>query len=112
MCAADPSRPSLAGRRLRMTTEIGSPPLEEIRSDVGFLLDRVIVAIDAVGDQRVACTDVVLVELDRVQPDDSGFCAGIPFERGRALRLFAARYRFGEDIDLEQRLERGGVALR
>src|SRR3979490_1910402 len=61
-----------------------SLPLEEIRTDVGLLLDRVVVAINAVGDQRVACSHRVFVGPDRVQSDDRGLGPGIPFERGGA----------------------------
>src|ERR1700722_11566911 len=66
-----------------------SLPLEEVRADVGFLLDRVVVAIDAVGDERVVRNDRVLVGLDRVQSDHCGMGPGIPFERGRTLGLLA-----------------------
>src|SRR6266404_648602 len=72
----------IASRSLSSGSNARSLPLEEIRSDVGFLPDRVVVAIDAVGDQGVARDDRVLVELDRVQPDHRGPGAAIPFERG------------------------------
>ena len=45
-------------------TGIQSIPLQEIRSDVCLLLDRVVVAINAVRDQRVARNNRVLVEFD------------------------------------------------
>src|SRR3984957_17117933 len=68
-----------------------SLPLEEVRADVGFLLDRVVVAIDAVGDKRVARNDRVLVRLDRVQSDHRSMGPGIPFKRSRTLGLLAGR---------------------
>jgi hypothetical protein len=44
----------------------GSLALEKVRSDVGLLLDRIEIAKNAVGKQRVTRDHVVLVELDRV----------------------------------------------
>src|SRR5216683_4307102 len=79
-----------------------SIPLEEIRSDVGFLLDGVVVAIDGVGDQRVARNDRVLVGPHRIQPDHRGFGAAVPFERGCALRLFAGRNGLCKNISLDE----------
>src|ERR1044071_6890745 len=38
-------------------------PFQEVRSDIGLFLDGVIVAKDAVGDERAAWDDRVLVEL-------------------------------------------------
>src|SRR5882724_9234181 len=57
-------------------------PLEEIRSDVGLLFDRIEVAIDPIGEQRKARDDPVLVEPDGVQADYIGVGSAIPFERG------------------------------
>src|SRR3954454_3377608 len=50
-------------------------PLQEIRADIGLLPDRIVIAIDAVGDQGVARDDGVLVWLDRVQSDHRGLLA-------------------------------------
>src|SRR5712691_11822389 len=47
-------------------------PLEEIRADIRLPLDRIVIAIDAVGDQCVARNDRVLVEFDRIQANDRG----------------------------------------
>src|SRR5215211_2539522 len=79
-------------------------PLEEIRADIRLFLDRIVVAIDAVGDQRVARENRILVELDRVQADDSSLFAPIPFERRRALRLLAGRNRVGKHRTLDKGL--------
>src|SRR4051812_19555371 len=81
-------------------------PLEEIRADIRLFLDRIVVAIDAVGDQRVARENRILVELDRVQADDSSLFGPIPFERRRALRLLAGRNRVGEHKTLNKGLHR------
>ena len=42
--------------------------LQKVRTDIGLLLDRIVVAIDAVGEQRVARDDRILVELDELRP--------------------------------------------
>src|SRR5258708_25405196 len=73
-------------------------PLEEIRSDVGLFLDRVVVAIDAVRYQRVIRNHGVFVELDRIQPDDSGVFSVVPFERRRTMRAFTCSNRFCKNI--------------
>jgi hemoglobin-like flavoprotein len=79
-----------------------SLPLEEIRTDVGLLLDRIVVAIDAVGDQRVARNHRVFVGPDRVQSDHRGLGAAIPFEGGGARRLLAGRDGVREDIAFDE----------
>src|SRR5436305_15328794 len=81
-------------------------PLEEVRADVGLFLDRIIVAINTIGDQRVARDDRVLAWLDRTEADHGGLLAAIPFERRRALRLFAGRDRIGEDRAFDEGLHR------
>src|SRR5450631_552939 len=79
-----------------------SIPIEEIRSDVGFLLDRIVIAIDAVGHERVAGADRILVELHRVQSDHRGTGPGIPFERSCALYLFTGCNRFSKHITFNE----------
>ena len=69
-----------------------------------FLLDRIVVAIDAVGEQRIARNHRVLIELDRIQPDDRGVGAAIPFEWRRALCALAGRDGLGEYLALDERL--------
>src|ERR1700761_3582192 len=48
--------PRSAGRDAARSDDFAqaSFPLEEIRADIGLFLDRVVVAVNAVGDQRVA----------------------------------------------------------
>src|SRR3984893_8860808 len=75
---------SFSFRELSRRSRQASFPLEKIRSDIGFLLDGIEIAIDAVGKQRVARNDPVFVELDRVQADHIGFGAAIRFERSWA----------------------------
>src|SRR5580700_659101 len=89
-CLSPDLRPFRAGARVLFA-------LEEIRSDIGLLLDRIVVAINAVGDQRIARNHHVFVELDRIQPDYRSTGPVIPFERRGALRLFAGRDGFGEN---------------
>jgi Branched-chain amino acid transport system / permease component len=84
------------------TAAADSIPLEEIRSDVGFLLDRIVIAIDAVGHERVAGNDRVVVELHRVQSDRRGMGPGIPFERGCTLYLFTGCDRFRKDVTFNE----------
>src|SRR5262245_21316333 len=74
-----------------------SVPFQEIRADIRLALDRIEVAIDAVGEQRVARNDGVLVELDRVEADHRGLLAATPLEGCGALRPLASRHGFGED---------------
>ena len=75
-------------------------------------LDGVIVAKDAVGDQRVAREDRILIQLDGSQADDGGLLAAGPFERGGALRLFAGGYRIGEDRAFDERFHRSKLPQR
>src|SRR5882724_8214862 len=79
-----------------------SIPLQEIRTDVGFLLDRIVIAIDAVGNERVARNDGVLVELHRTQSDHRSSRPAIPFERGGTLRFFTGRNRVREHIAFDE----------
>src|SRR5438552_12367130 len=94
--------PAGFGIRLVERRPTASLPFEEVRADVGLSLDRIVVAKDAVGDERIARGDIVLVELDRVQADDRGVLAAAPSERRRARRLFAGRDRFREHITLDE----------
>src|SRR5882724_4672829 len=79
-----------------------SLPFEEVRADIGLPLDRIVVAEHAVGDERVARADIVLAELDRVQAQNCGALATVPFERRRARRLLASRDRIGEHIAFDE----------
>src|SRR5215468_8092272 len=74
-----------------------SVPFQEIRADTRRPLDRIEVAIDAVGEQRVARNDGVLVELDRVKADYRRLLAAVPLEGRGALGPLAGRHGFGED---------------
>src|SRR5579872_6932113 len=103
--------PGLASPDVRSVEVIAAPclwplsiPLEEVRADIGLALDRVVIAIDAVGNERKACDHGVLVELDRVEPDDRGVLAVVPFERRGARRLFASRDGFREYIAFDEGL--------
>src|SRR6516165_11987019 len=71
---------------------------QKIRSDIGLAPDRIVVAEHAVGEQCVARDHGIFVELDRVQSDDGGVLAAVPFERCRARRLFAGCDRFSKNI--------------
>src|SRR3954447_4422046 len=82
-------------------SEAGLTPsvtLDEIGADIGLLFDGIVVAIDAVGDERVACDHHIPVELHRVQANHRGLLAVVPSERGRTLRLFACPDRLGEHV--------------
>src|SRR5665213_3728356 len=92
--------------RWRVEAQIASISLQEIRSDVGFLPDRVVIAKHAVGHKRVGRNDGVPVRLDRIQTDYGGMGPAIPFEWSRAWRLFAGRHGFGEHIAFDERLDR------
>src|SRR5436853_6747933 len=87
-------------------------PFQEIRSDIGLFLERIIIAIDAVGDQRVARDDRVLVELDRTHANDGGLLAAGPFKRGGARRPLASGYRIGERRALDEGLHRPKLPQR
>src|SRR2546430_17118428 len=87
-------------------------PFQKIRSDMGLFLDRIIIAKDAIGDQRVARQDRVLVELDRTHADDGGLLAGGPFEWGGALCPLAGCYRVGEDRALDKSFHRPKLPQR
>src|SRR5689334_9485304 len=79
--------------------------LQEVGADIGLVLDRIVVAEHAVGDQRVARDHVVFVELHRVQTDDRDILRSVPFERGRARRLLAGRDRVRKDITFDKGFE-------
>src|SRR5262249_47933867 len=74
-----------------------SVPFQEIRAYIRRPLDRIEVAIDAVGEQRVARDDGVFAWLDRVEADHRGLLAAVPLEGRGALRPLAGRHGFGED---------------
>ena len=60
------------GNRVDTIFEQGLRPALFFWSGACALLDRIIVAIDAVGDQRAARDDLILVEPDRIPPDHLG----------------------------------------
>src|SRR6516162_7805824 len=75
---------------------------QKIRSDIGLAPDRIVVAEHAVGEQCVARNHGIFVELDRVQSDDGGVLAAVPFERCRARRLFAGCDCFSKNITFHE----------
>src|SRR5271155_254525 len=89
----------------RSDTGSNSLPLKEIRSDIRLLLDRIEITKDAIREQRVACDDVVFVCFHRVEANDTGNRAAVPFERRCARGLFASRDGFREHIALDEGLQ-------
>jgi hypothetical protein len=58
--------------------------LKEVRSDIGLLLGRIEVAIDAIGHQLVTRYNAVFVEPHRIQANQAGI--GPPFNlKGAAV---------------------------
>src|SRR3982750_375203 len=98
------SSDAIANSRTTCRPSLECFPFQEVRPDVGLFLYGIIVAKDAIGDQRVAREDRILVQLDRSQADHGGLLAAVPSERGRARPLLASRPPVGEDRALDEAL--------
>src|SRR5262249_20981191 len=78
---------------------------EEFGGDACLVLDRMVVAIDGVGEERETLDDGIFVRLDRIEPDDRGVGAAVPLERCRTRRLLAGCDGFGKHIAFGEGLQ-------
>ena len=85
-------------------------PLQEIRTDIRLLLDRIVVAIDAVGDQRVAGDDRGLFSLTEFTPMTAVCSAPVHLNGVVLCALSQACDRVGEHLCPRRRLSPFAVA--